>query len=156
VRGKTMDELVTSRQARARLSRVSQTSCDCEVCRSFCRRPCWPTPEEAVRLMESGFGRQLMVDYWITSAGYVGIISPACLGSAGGTAPFLANVGCMFHRNGLCDLHRLGLKPIEGRLAHHTEDQPEGDSLHGLVASLWNTRRGRSVVARWRREFSDQ
>ncbi len=40
---------------------------DCQGCEkgmSFCKRPCWPTPEEAKRLIDAGYGDRLMMDFW--------------------------------------------------------------------------------------------
>ncbi|MDR2002668.1 MAG: hypothetical protein LBQ74_06525 [Prevotella sp.] len=30
-----------------------------------------------------------------------------------------AENGCVFFKDGLCELHNLGLKPTEGKLSHH-------------------------------------
>lgn len=52
---------------------------DCQGCEKgmkFCQRPCWPTPEEAKRLIDAGYGDRLMVDFWAGSNPHM-ILCPA-------------------------------------------------------------------------------
>jgi hypothetical protein len=56
--------------------------------------------------------------------------------------------GCVFHVNRLCQLHDAGLKPFEGKVAHHSRD---GKNIHEAVAAAWDNDEGRAVVARWRK-----
>lgn len=48
--------------------------------------------------------------------------------------------GCIFWKNGLCELHDLKLKPTEGRLSYHVlteENLNFGKSLTWNVAKEW-------------------
>jgi len=58
--------------------------------------------------------------------------------------------GCVMQHCGQCLLHPGGLKPIEGRVAHHAGTH-DGWELHRSVARTWANRRGRRLVSRWQR-----
>lgn len=132
--------------------------CSCERCRRMCEeRPCWPTPAEAIALLDAGRGSSLMLDYW--SGGFpspedefpdsVDILGPAIVGCEGRGAPFWPGGRCTFlSQQGLCSLHDRGLKPAEGRKAGHVTP----DGLHKAVARTWDSDLGRAAVARWRAE----
>lgn len=140
--------------------------CSCHVCVDYCKRPCWPIPAEALRLIDAGYANRLMADAWIAEEGPIWLLCGANPGYEGknasgldgymnmmfgllemlaGTTPL--NSGCIFLRNGLCELHDAGLKPFEGRVAHHSRDS--GD-IHEAVAAAWNNDEGRAIIARWR------
>jgi len=139
--------------------------CSCRVCKGMCKRACWPTPQEAQALLDAGYADRLMLDAWIggfdDSYEDVYIVCPSTPGYCGGLAPglgddfnwmdvfgdgALANGGCVMQKNGLCMLHDKGLKPIEGRVAHHSKDS---DNLHEAVARTWDSDVGRAVVERF-------
>jgi hypothetical protein len=127
--------------------------CNCATCVAMCRRPCWPTPPEVDKLIDAGFGPRLMEDYW--SGGFkahdndVPIICPANPGYEGERAGWDMRLGCVLQdpATGYCALHDLGLKPLEGRVAHH-DGNSEG--VHEAVARTWDTDEGRRVTQRWR------
>jgi len=48
----------------------------CERGMKFCQRPCWPTPDEARRLIDAGYGDRLMMDFWAGSDPHM-ILCPA-------------------------------------------------------------------------------
>lgn len=124
--------------------------CSCDTCKSMCSRPCWPTPEEAERLIDAGFASKLMLDYWVGDAedgGDIDLLCPANPGSEGRRADtFDIRRGCIFHVEGLCQLHDSGLKPIEGKMAR-CKDSPSG--IHFAIAKTWDTPKGKQVIARW-------
>lgn len=131
------------------LKKHKESVCACETCQSYCaRRPCWPTPEEADKILDAGFARRLMRDWWVDEP-YVYIICPANEGCGGEDAPSWPSPSpCLLFKNGLCELHGLGLKPFEGRAAHHDND---GSTVHKDVADTWRTTKGKEVVERWQR-----
>ena len=127
------------------------TACSCEACKNMCHRPCWPTPAEAHALMDAGFAARLMADYWSAADHDIRILCGALKGCEGHAAPYLpeSEEGCTFwNAQGLCDLHDLGLKPLEGRLAIHGAPTTRR-SLHEEVALLWDNEEGRAAVDRW-------
>lgn len=70
----------------------------------MCSRPCWGTPEEIGRLPAD----RLEVAVWPEGHG---------LAETRVLAPRLEGGNCTFYGAGGCELHALGLKPVEGRLA---------------------------------------
>jgi hypothetical protein len=121
--------------------------CACDKCKSCCQRPCWGTPSEIQKLIDAGFNR-LMYDYWVRSneeGGDIDIICPALKGYENRAAPFWPEGQCTFQdENGLCELHDLGLKPLEGRVVHCKASFP---SLHEDVAMTWDTEEGKAIVS---------
>ena len=89
------------------------TRCSCEKCVQMCRtRPCLPTPEEAARLDPA---RTMRVRF-----GELLVTSPAMVGREGREVSCDESGACVFLKDDLCELHAKGLKPLEGKLAHHS------------------------------------
>jgi hypothetical protein len=97
------------------MSQTSENKCSCNTCKSMCRRsPCIGTPADMLALINAGFTDKLCLTEWLA-------------GKAAGVLPELHMVtplydydhGCcsFLTGEGLCQLHDLGLKPIEGKLA---------------------------------------
>lgn len=136
----------------SKLSTLKETSCDCEECRSMCHRPCWGTPKELKRLIDAGYSDRLMKDYWTEANGErTEILSPALKGHEKQGAPFFprSEKGCTFWKDGLCELHDLGLKPSEGRLAHHSTSHDKECTLHDEIHQTWDSDEGRALCATW-------
>lgn len=126
-----------------------ERSCACEACRAMCRVPCWPTPDEARRLIRAGHADDLeIVDY----EGQGEILAPVDDTTVSGLVLGTAS-GCVFwDESGNCRLHRRGLKPLEGRLAHHSITSARtGRQVRASIAWLWAQPRGRAVIRRWRK-----
>lgn len=133
--------------------------CSCDACSKSCMRPCWGFPHEIETLLDhdSDMWTKLTLDYWegsgsfnSESASAVWIIGPALKGYGGKQTPSWpqSEEGCIFWHDGLCDLHEQGLKPYEGRVAHHAIKPTENQ--HRKVMQSWATNEGHAVVARWR------
>jgi len=136
---------------------VDDTECSCEKCVKMCaNRPCWGIPNDILRLIELGYAKRLMQDYWAGnfsdkprkfdgSDDYhdIQIISPAIVGREGGGAPFMPFGRCTFlTADNKCEIH--ACKPTEGRKAscnHNTSV-----NVHEYIARTWDTPEGRSVV----------
>lgn len=119
----------------------SQSVCSCQVCKDMCKNPCIPVPEEAEKLIQAGYGSRLTNRLVFDSRTYedVEILVPANPGFE----------GCTFRTlDGLCELHSLDLKPLEGRLANH--NTPSGYGLNEYVKSRWNCDLGREIVTKWK------
>lgn len=110
--------------------------CKCQECKKQCRTPCLGTPQDILELVEAGYMDKLMPTHWA-----VGLV----LGKLSYTIPMIQAIQtdegwCIFHKNGLCCLHELGLKPTEGRLSHHSTKPENYVFSKGLaynVAKEW-------------------
>lgn len=92
-----------------------QTHCKCAVCQSQCRNPCLGTPDDIIRIIEAGYADKLSLTAWMVGirAGKLDFPIPMVQAK-------VTESGCVFFKNGLCELHELGLKPTEGKLSNHT------------------------------------
>ncbi len=144
---------VKGADSRDRLEDLPESECACAVCQAMCAKPCWPTPEEAEALMRNGFAKRLMLDYWVASRHNedIELLCPAHRGCEGKPAPFMptSNGGCTFFENGLCLLHNRKLKPIGGRVA--TCKRQVGIEVAHMIATKWDTDKGREIVAKWKK-----
>lgn len=141
---------MTLRKSKANpLDAYSATQCQCDICVSMCvHRPCWGTPEDAQKIIDAGLGGRLMLDWWSDSPQDIYILSPAIIEWEGRSAPFWPTGRCTFlTKDNKCELHELGLKPTEGKLAICDKDP---DYLHRDVAMTWNNRKGRNLIKTWR------
>lgn len=91
-------------------------SCSCNDCQGMCRStPCIGTPEDILRIINAGHIHKLELTKW--GAGTIICGMPIILMV---TPRQLDNGQCSFFTpDGLCELHEAGLKPTEGKLAHH-------------------------------------
>lgn len=126
----------------------SARSCRCETCVAYCRkRPCWGTPRQIDKIIAGGFGHRLMADYWVGEP-TVWLLSPAILGYEGKVAPGWPTGRCAFlTTDSLCELHDVGLKPTEGRVAFH--GVPPIPKLHEAMSNRWKNAEARDLVAKW-------
>lgn len=115
----------------------AETFCKCTTCKLMCKQsPCFSTPEEAVKLIQAGYQNRLAISIYADQE--TGEHFPAVTGH------FTKENGCVFQDEyGYCELHGTGLKPMEGRLAHHSM---EDDGLRLHVARLWHTPEGLEVI----------
>lgn len=111
---------------------MSESTCACQKCRAMCAHStCLPTPDEARELIRRGYGPRLAAYHF-----EIEVVGPAPAGMEGRLDLRHTRYGaCTFRTpDGLCELHELGLKPLEGREAHH--DKPWLPvRLH--VATFW-------------------
>ncbi|MCE8595707.1 hypothetical protein [Bacteroides fragilis] len=120
-------------------------SCKCEICQAQCRRtPCIGTPQDIQALIKAGYKDKLSFTLW--SVGFI-------LGKIDFGIPMIqpkqTPSGCVFFKDGLCELHDLGLKPTEGKLSHHTIGMDNLDFSMFLgwnVAKEWMNRENSAVI----------
>jgi hypothetical protein len=131
---------------------VLQTECDCEKCRSMCKSPCCGTIEDIQKLIDAGYGDRLMVDDW---PGDTDLIKPAMKGSEGHRAPWETTTeeGCTFWKDGKCELHNLGLKPTQGKLAHHDNKLHQVLGIEDLIRDSWEDDNAKEFIEKWKKEF---
>lgn len=130
----------------------------------MCKRPCWGTPEDAKRLIDAGYGHRLTRDFWGSREDGVNvdthILCPALKGYEGTKAPFFprSEEGCTFWKDGLCELHDLGLKPIEGKLAtcKPSELDESGEiALHEEIYLTWKNPEAQQFVMDWEEKYME-
>lgn len=88
--------------------------CSCRQCRSQCRVPCLGTPDDILRLIRAGHAGKLRLTLWCVGLALGELPAPIPMVQPGQT-----DAGCVFFRDGLCELHHSGLKPTEGKLSCH-------------------------------------
>lgn len=120
-----------------------EISCTCDECKAMCQRPCWPTPEEAQHLINAGYGGQLMQDYWYRKGNDIKLLCPAINGYEGRFSPSWPN--------GLCQLHDLGYKPLEGRKSLCQDKTPK--KLHKKIAKMWDNSEAQEIVRKWNGDY---
>lgn len=136
--------------------------CQCTECQSYCQRPCWPTPQEAMRLMDAGHGKRLMLDWWqgeaVAEGNPVGILCGGLKGHEGKIAPYWPESieGCTFFVDGLCQLHDTGLKPFQAMVVHHSDTHERVTQLRILIVEAWNSEAGLKAIDRWREITSEK
>jgi hypothetical protein len=98
--------------------------------------PCIPTPAGAAELIKAGYKQGLaptcIIDRLSGLVNYV-------------IAPIMTSRGCVFldHKNH-CILHDKGLKPLEGKLAHHGQ---LNNGLQMYVARKWDNEPAQRMVS---------
>lgn len=137
--------------------KFAPVECSCGTCRMMCEyRPCWPTPQEARKMIDAGLAPKMMLDWWEGERYDDGtediyILCPAAVGFEGQRAPggfmfSMPKLTCNLLKSGLCSIHDSGFKPIEGRMAYH--DGSRGDT-HEATAESWNNREAQALVLEW-------
>lgn len=119
--------------------------CKCEACRNQCRTPCLGTPEDVLQLIKAGYRDKLSISYW-----FVGVVLGRMKYPIAMVQAIKTEEGwCIFHQDGLCELHDEGLKPTEGRLSHHSVTKENYNFSKGLtynVAKEWLAEENMPVV----------
>ena len=113
------------------------TECCCLLCRQMCRVPCLGTPKDIEKIVDAGYADRLTPTEWYVGV-RLGLINRPILM----LQPETVNGWCTFYHKGLCELHDSGLKPTEGKLAHHTDPiahngQPTSHNVAWLIAKEW-------------------
>lgn len=126
-------------------------SCDCDICKSMCHRtPCLGTPEDIEKIIDAGFGHKIMGTIWGTgklmgwTKHLITMFQPQM------------NNTCVFLENNLCTLRGCGLKPTEGKLAHHTrtnEHNMADRSIAWNVAKTWLAPENQETINRVERKL---
>lgn len=82
------------------------------------RTPCLGTPHDILALIDAGYADQLSYSEWAAGMLLGHIVRPVPMVQIKTTGDSRDGC-CVFYSDGKCELHDLGLKPTEGRLAHH-------------------------------------
>jgi len=138
------------------LQKILPLVCACDVCKEYCARPCWPTPDETDAMMDAGYGNKLMGYTYYDPWNPIYMLIPAKAGFEqtdihDADSRYLEKkASCTFlTEEGLCAIHGTH-KPIGGRMTHHTRPYP---GLDFSIVMTWDTPRGKQVRDRWENEF---
>lgn len=114
----------------------------------MCHVPCCGTPWDMELLILSGYGDQLMYDDLL---GGEKMLKPALKGYEGQFSPWqtASHEGCTFWLDGKCQLHNLGIKPTQGKLAHHDLSNAQHNEIAELVNDSWRDGKGDAVIEKW-------
>jgi hypothetical protein len=119
----------------------------CTVCMSYCLCQGWWIVEEAEKAIQEGIANRMMLE--ISPEHDFGVLSPAFKGNESGYAlQLFSKNGCTFLTNGLCELFRTILQPLECRFCHH-DRKGSGLICHSDIEKDWNTKIGKSVIVKW-------
>lgn len=131
---------------------VLPTECDCDKCSRMCTAPCCGTIEDMQNLIDAGYGNRLMLDDWPDDND---IIKPAMKGHEGGKAPWDVRTeeGCTFWKDGKCELHQSGLKPTQGKLAHHDNDYFQLKEIENFISDSWGKDEAKEFIEKWKIDF---
>ena len=122
----------------------SPISCACDKCKSMCAHSvCVPTPDEARTLIRLGYADRLGAYKFNPFDDSASVVAPATVGYEGQLLSKTTLGPCTFYKEGLCELHPLGLKPFEGRIAHH--DRP-WLAVRAEVLKTWRGKSFQSVI----------
>lgn len=126
---------------------MENSNCSCNDCKSMClNSPCFPTPEDVIRLENNVFGDDLMFTIYV---------NPLKLELYPLVAPKSTSIGklinkCTFLNNeGLCELHNLGLKPTEGKLAIHGKSEEHSIQIRTEICETWDSELGRELLLKY-------
>lgn len=126
--------------------------CDCEKCSLMCRCPCCGSVEDFEKIIAAGYADRLMFDDLPSSCDAGPILKPALKGHEGKGAPWGTGSerGCTFWKEGKCELHESGLKPIQGKIAHHDNERYYYDELAEIMKEDWGSMRGMALIEKWK------
>lgn len=120
----------------ARKTGRKPVECKCSACKSQCMiAPCLGTPEDIEKIIDAGYGDKIFDTAWASGI-MIGVTSKIVDMYQALQRP----EGCVFFKDGLCELHDKGLKPTEGRLSHHSikpDNFVRAKSISWNVAKEW-------------------
>lgn len=139
--------------------KVPEYACSCTACKEMCERtPCLGTPEEMLAIKNAGFGDKLVIMRYYDTY----MLSPDSFETRDRYNHRSISGRCRFLTpQRLCQLHDLGLKPIEGRAAIHEGGEVPHDKAfisdqsmfrEGLARS-WERPIGRLIIKRFIEEY---
>lgn len=131
--------------------------CSCKKCKSMCHSPCCGSVEDFEKLIDAGYAERLMFDDLPSVTDGGNMLKPALKSHEGKQAPWEtgSEAGCTFWKYGKCELHKLGLKPVQGRLAHHSTsgfDALRNIYQYAAISKAdWDSERGKALIERWKK-----
>lgn len=135
--------------------KILPSECSCEICKRMCHAPCCGSVEDFEKLIDEGFAHRLMFDNLPSILDGGNFLKPALKGHEGKQAPWQTRSlrGCTFwNESGKCDLHNKGLKPLQGKIANHSEDMGDKIDLFAEISKEdWESERGLRLIDKWKK-----
>ncbi len=156
---------------------------ECPGCKSGIRMcyntPCMGTVDEIERLMNAGYSKNLMLDWWVGNSTAdrlmkngakgkpdnefeedVPYLVPAIVDGGGKKAPWNKKGRCNLLVDDKCSIH--AMKPIQGRAAcckvEYKTTIIDGEEMYIderiKILHTWNTQKGKDLIARWKEEVN--
>ena len=124
-------------------------SCTCDKCKAMCQIPCAGSFEDIKKIIENGFEKRLMLGTYYRLNGDIIFLLPAYKGAECKNAGLpVGERSCTFQtEEGLCELHDLGLKPTEGKLALHDRANPRNTRYH--LVETWLSHDAKELIHSW-------
>ena len=119
--------------------------CACAICQNMCKTcPCIGLPNEILAIAKAGFASKLDRSVWAAAVKYN--VPPVYMIISPKTKEYSNE--CSFLNEGKCQLHDLGLKPLEGKLADckRTRVQPGQVPHSWLIAKMWELESNQPVI----------
>ena len=135
------------------ISEIKTSECSCDRCIEMCNHPCWGTPDDIKKIIDSGYGHKLMIDYWCDCTnGDIEMLCGALVGSEGRKAPWWPKGKCTFLTNeNKCEIHEI--KPFEGKVAI-CKGGLRGEKHQDLrkeIVNMWNIEEGKQLIEDWKK-----
>lgn len=145
-----------------KIKQFKEWECKCNACQKMCDRPCFGTVADIKKLIENGYSDRLCLDWNQDPSNPtldVAFLTPALKDYEGKLSPAfpMSKKGCNFLKGGLCSLHDLKLKPLEGRTAIHQLHDKELNKKNSLqreevkkyILEDWKSEEGQALVDDW-------
>jgi hypothetical protein len=131
---------------------VVPSECSCNRCQLMCTAPCCGSVEDFEKLIDAGYSNRIMLDDLPSVPDVGDFLKPALKGYEGKKAPWhtRSEEGCTFWKEGKCELHDLGLKPIQGRIAMHGNPKYSFDQYAQISKEDWGSERGLALIQKWK------
>ena len=136
----------------ARKTGKKPSSCSCKDCASMCVTACLGTPQDILRLVESGYTHRIKLTYWMVGMVLGELDFPIEMYQLEETK----DKGCSMLVNDKCTLHDAGLKPTEGYLSSSHEPAISFEkSLFWNVAKEWIEPKNKFIISQIKKAVDD-
>lgn len=149
------------------LKQFKEWKCSCNKCKKMCDRPCFGTVQDIKNLIKAGYSDRLCLDWNSAPSDKntdITFLTPALKDCEGKLSPsFPSSIkGCTFLTDGLCALHSLKLKPLQGRTAIHgfaderlnAKNDSQSEAVKEYIMQDWKSKEGQDLVDAWCKEHN--
>lgn len=133
----------------------------------MCERPCFGTVSDIKALIDAGYSDRLCLDWNAADSDPdtdISFLTPALHDHEGKLSPSFpgSKKGCTFFKDGLCSLHTLKLKPLQGRTAIHSfnnkklaeEVAKNHEEVKEHIMQDWKSKEGQDLVDSWCKQYN--